>query len=88
VKFVILHERKTAVTILATCKILSEKLRATENFTPVAAIRNEDQKEYFSSRDIETKLTDLEGSMDELKKAMQGSDAIVFTAGSGAKTGP
>jgi uncharacterized protein YbjT (DUF2867 family) len=69
-------------------RILSEKLRATENFTPVAVIRNEGQKEYFSSRDIETKLMDLESSVDELKKAMQGSDTIVFTAGSSAKTGP
>ncbi|TFE02294.1 SDR family oxidoreductase [Jeotgalibacillus salarius] len=52
-----------------------------------AMIRKEEQKSYFEDLGAETVLVDLEGEIDDIAKAAEGVDAIVFTAGSGPKTG-
>lgn len=63
-------------------------LHNSNEYTATAMVRKEEQAEAFAKQGVETVLADLEGSVDELAKAMKGSDAIVFTAGSGGKTGP
>ncbi|WP_138416092.1 SDR family oxidoreductase [Aquibacillus sediminis] len=53
-----------------------------------AMIRKQEQEQYFKDLGAETALVDLEGSIDDIAKAVEGVDAIVFTAGSGPHTGP
>lgn len=52
-----------------------------------AVIRKEEQASYFENLGAETFIVDLEKDIDEIAKAAEGVDAIVFTAGSGAHTG-
>lgn len=50
----------------------------------IAMIRNPDQVDFFKERGIETILLDLvKNSIDELAQAMNGVDAVVFSAGAG-----
>jgi uncharacterized protein YbjT (DUF2867 family) len=53
-----------------------------------AMVRKEEQAAAFEGDGINTVLADLEGSVAELTKVMEGMDAVVFTAGSGGHTGP
>jgi nucleoside-diphosphate-sugar epimerase len=46
-----------------------------------------DQASYFKDIGVETVIGDLEDSVDKLSELISGSDAVVFTAGSGGKTG-
>lgn len=55
--------------------------------TPVAMVRKEEQTAAFKEKGVEARLADLEESVDQLAEAAKGCDAIVFTAGSGGKTG-
>lgn len=52
---------------------------------PRAMIRHVDQKPKFDAMDTETVRADLEQEIDH---AFDGCDAVVFTAGSGSRTGP
>nr|WP_279391599.1 SDR family oxidoreductase [Paenibacillus polymyxa] len=52
-----------------------------------ALIRKPDQAEALERLGAETVVADLEGTVDEIAAAIKGSDAVVFTAGSGGKTG-
>ncbi|AKD02942.1 SDR family oxidoreductase [Pontibacter korlensis] len=52
-----------------------------------AMVRKEEQAQELQKRGIEAVLANLEGSVDELAKAMEGCDAVVFSAGSGGSTG-
>ncbi|MGQ3477172.1 SDR family oxidoreductase [Paenibacillus sp. TY11] len=52
-----------------------------------ALIRNPDQAEALERLGAETVIADLEGTVGEIAVAIKGSDAIVFTAGSGGETG-
>ena len=56
--------------------------------TPKALIRKEEQKQQFDELGVESVVASLEGSVEDLASAMEGMDAVVFTAGSGAHTGP
>jgi uncharacterized protein YbjT (DUF2867 family) len=67
---------------------LVELLKEHDAHTPIAMIRNEEQQSKFEEKGVETVLADLEDSVDALADAAKGSNAIVFTAGSGGKTGP
>lgn len=67
--------------------LLVKNLKESGKHTPVAMIRKEEQKAKFREQGIETVLADLEGSVAQLARVMQGIDAIVFTAGSGGSTG-
>ncbi|UII24021.1 SDR family oxidoreductase [Fulvivirga ligni] len=68
-------------------KILVSKMKDGEDFTPVAMIRKEEQKDYFNNLNVETVLESLEGEVKPLSEAMKGMDAVVFSAGSGGNTG-
>lgn len=52
-----------------------------------AMIRKKEQAVIFESKGIQTVLANLEDSVENLAKAIEGSDAICFTAGSGGSTG-
>ena len=58
---------------------------AAEREMPVRALlRDPEQRAYFDSIGVETALGDLEG---EFEASLEGCDRVVFTAGSGGKTG-
>jgi uncharacterized protein YbjT (DUF2867 family) len=69
-------------------KHLIKFLVESEVHTPVAMIRCEEQKDYFEQQNVDTVIADLEGPVKDIAKAAKGCDAVVFTAGSGGKTGP
>ena len=69
-------------------KIVSEKLKDAEKFEPTAFIRKEEQRSYFEEKGIPTEVESLENGPEALEKVIAKYDAIVFTAGSGGKTGP
>lgn len=52
-----------------------------------AMIRNQEQASYFNDLGAETVVVDLEQGIEDIAKAAEGVDAIVFTAGSGPHTG-
>ncbi|GGK35201.1 putative sugar epimerase YhfK [Caldalkalibacillus thermarum] len=53
-----------------------------------AMVRNDEQAQFFQEQGVETVVADLEGTVEEIRKAAEGCEAIVFTAGSGSHTGP
>lgn len=52
-----------------------------------AMVRKEEQVETFKNEGVEAVVADLEGSVDDLRQAMEKMDAVIFTAGSGGHTG-
>lgn len=68
-------------------KIIATKMNASADFSPVALIRKEKQKEFFENKNIEFQIAGLEENVDSLSDVMKGIDAVVFTAGSGGGTG-
>lgn len=68
-------------------KQLVHLLKDSERYTPVAMVRKEEQATAYTKLGVETKLVDLEGTIDEIAVAAKDCDAIVFTAGSGGHTG-
>ncbi|GGN95430.1 SDR family oxidoreductase [Saccharibacillus kuerlensis] len=52
-----------------------------------AMVRKQEQEEELQAKGIETVLANLEDRVEVLAEAMQGSDAVVFAAGSGGSTG-
>ncbi|MEK4304228.1 MULTISPECIES: SDR family oxidoreductase [Oceanobacillus] len=52
-----------------------------------AMIRKEEQANYFKDLGAETAIVNLEDEVDAIANAAEGVDAVVFTAGSGPKTG-
>jgi len=69
-------------------KHLVNQLHAHEQHEVTAMVRKEGQKKELEDRGIHAVLTDLEGSISDLENAIEGADAVIFTAGSGGKTGP
>lgn len=69
-------------------KQVIELLKASEHHTPIAMVRKEEQVQQFHQLGIQAVLADLEESVTELKNVMKDAGAVVFTAGSGGKTGP
>ena len=57
------------------------------NISLKAMVRKEEQMEKFQAEGTKAVLANLEGSIDELAKAMKDVDAVIFTAGSGGHTG-
>ncbi|WP_187444891.1 SDR family oxidoreductase [Rossellomorea vietnamensis] len=55
--------------------------------TAKAMIRKQEQVSHFESIGAETAVVNLEGEIEDIAKAAEGVDAIVFTAGSGPHTG-
>lgn len=69
-------------------KHLVKFIQDSGEHTAKAMIRKEEQKSYFEDLGAETAIVDLEGDIDGIAKAIEGVDSVVFTAGSGPKTGP
>ncbi|CAG9619950.1 SDR family oxidoreductase [Sutcliffiella rhizosphaerae] len=63
------------------------RLLKESGHTPIAMVRKQEQVDEFSKEGIESVLADLEGPVSDLVEAFKGSEAIVFTAGSGGSTG-
>jgi uncharacterized protein YbjT (DUF2867 family) len=53
-----------------------------------AMVRREEQVADLEAAGAEVVIADLEGEAEPLEQAIAGADAVVFSAGSGAKTGP
>jgi len=68
-------------------RIVAERMKSSAQFRPTAYIRKEEQKAFFDAMEVPVEVASLESSVDEIARAMKGKDAIVFTAGSGGKTG-
>ncbi|HLR68375.1 MAG TPA: SDR family oxidoreductase [Virgibacillus sp.] len=62
-------------------------IQESETLTARAMIRNQEQASFFENIGAETAIVDLEDDIDVIAKAVNGVDAIVFTAGSGPRTG-
>lgn len=69
-------------------QILTKKLHDSNDFEEVAGLRTAEQRHAYEEAGVQTVAIDLEKEQTDLEKAMQGVDAVVFTAGSGGKTGP
>lgn len=68
-------------------KIIVTKMAASTDYAPTALFRKEQQKDFFENQNVKYEIVDLEEDIDSLVNAMEGMDAVVFTAGSGGKTG-
>lgn len=68
-------------------KHLTSYIQASDHLETKAMIRKQEQASFFEDLGAETVLVDLEDSVDSIAEAAKGVDAIVFTAGSGPKTG-
>lgn len=68
-------------------RIVAEQMKDSNRFDPTAFIRKEEQKEFFENLEIPAVVANLEDSVDAIAGTMKGFDAVVFTAGSGGKTG-
>ncbi len=62
-------------------------LKENKEHTVRAMVRKQKQADAYQKQGVETILADLEGTVDSIAEAAKGCDAIVFTAGSGGKTG-
>ncbi|WP_054698894.1 SDR family oxidoreductase [Secundilactobacillus odoratitofui] len=67
-------------------RLISEQL-ASAGVSVVAGIRKPEQAAFFEDRQIKTAHIDLLGRPEEMGVTLDGFDAVIFTAGSGGKTG-
>ncbi|RAV28753.1 SDR family oxidoreductase [Sinomicrobium soli] len=68
-------------------RILCEKLKDASGYMPVALVRKEEQQAFFDSQEITSRAGSIENSTDDIAALMKEIDIVVFTAGSGGKTG-
>jgi uncharacterized protein YbjT (DUF2867 family) len=68
-------------------KHLVKTIQDSGSHTAKAMIRKQEQVSHFESLGAETAVVNLEGEIEDIAKAAEGVDAIVFTAGSGPHTG-
>lgn len=68
-------------------KHLVKLLKESDEYSVTAFVRTEQQAREFEDVGVEAVMGNLEGTVGELEEALKGSDAVVFTAGSGGKTG-
>lgn len=61
-----------------------EILNRSKSFKPIALIRNEEQQEMFDDMEVDWIMGDLE---EDITHTIKGIDKVIFTAGSGSKTG-
>ncbi len=69
-------------------KHLVKLLQDSQKHTLKAMVRSEEQAAALKESGVDAVVANLEGSVDELAAAMNGCDAVIFSAGSGGKTGP
>lgn len=67
---------------------LVDLLQHSNEHKPRAMVRKKDQADALKEAGVETVIADLEDSVDSIAESAKECDAIVFTAGSGGKTGP
>lgn len=65
-----------------------KKLQEDKNHEAIAIVRKKEQQAAFEKQGVISKLADLEESVDSIADAIKGAEGVVFTAGSGGKTGP
>lgn len=65
-----------------TGRIVIEFLKKSDNYTPVALVRRQDQKSEFEKNNVSTLLGDLES---DLSDTIKNVDKAIFAAGSGGK---
>ncbi|MBC5638111.1 SDR family oxidoreductase [Ornithinibacillus sp. BX22] len=53
-----------------------------------AMVRSEEQAEQLKASGVKAAIANLEESVEELAEVMRGSEAVIFSAGSGGHTGP
>ncbi|MFS0823856.1 SDR family oxidoreductase [Bacillus sp. 1P02SD] len=63
-------------------------LNESGEHTPLAMVRKQEQVAYFTELGVETVVASIADSVKEIREAISGCDAVVFTAGSGGHTGP
>ena len=68
-------------------KHLVSFIQKSDDLQAKAMIRKEEQASYFKELGADTAIVDLEGEIDDIAEAAKDVDAVVFTAGSGPKTG-
>lgn len=68
-------------------RILTQKLHDSSDFEPTAVFRKEEQSDLFREIGVDYHVLSLEDTVDKISSLMEGMDVIVFTAGSGGKTG-
>ncbi|MCG6189516.1 NAD(P)-binding oxidoreductase [Maribellus maritimus] len=68
-------------------RILSKKISVSEKYQATVFIRKEEQRAFFNELGVPAIVSSLENSKKELGKVIKDFDAVVFTAGSGGKTG-
>ncbi|MCY8005594.1 SDR family oxidoreductase [Bacillus haynesii] len=66
---------------------LTKSLNESGEHQVRAMVRNEEQAQALKQSGTETALANLEDTVESIAEAAKGCDAIVFTAGSGGKTG-
>ena len=64
-----------------------KELQKSDIHSVTAVVRKEEQVEQLKSTDIQAIVADLEGTVEDLAKAITGADAVIFIAGSGGHTG-
>lgn len=68
-------------------KHLVSFIQKSDDLQAKAMIRKEERASYFKELGADTAIVDLEGEIDDIAEAAKDVDAVVFTAGSGPKTG-
>ncbi|KAA8911438.1 hypothetical protein TRICI_003800 [Trichomonascus ciferrii] len=65
--------------------VCNAKLKQSGTYEPLAIVRKEEYKKELESQGIKTQLVHIDDRLSVLKEAIKGSEAVVFTAGSGGK---
>ncbi|MDN5371919.1 MAG: hypothetical protein PWR19_965 [Carnobacterium sp.] len=68
-------------------KIIVDKLHESDKHSVRAMVRKPEQANALDMNGVEACLTDLEGPIEAIQNALEGMDAVIFSAGSGGKTG-
>lgn len=66
-------------------RLICDKLKKSGTYEPLAIVRKEEYKKDLESQGIKTQLVHIDDRFSVIKETIKGSDAVVFTAGSGGK---
>jgi uncharacterized protein YbjT (DUF2867 family) len=80
-----MSERKNVLVAGAngnTGRIIIDLLKKSDNYRPIAMIRNQEQKDHFEKENVSTVLADLE---ENLTQAVKNAHKVIFAAGSKGK---
>jgi len=80
-----MSERKNVLVAGAngtTGRIIIDLLKKSDNYQPIAMIRNQEQKDHFEKENVSTVLADLE---ENLTQAVKNTYKVIFAAGSKGK---